>query len=233
MAYFGDSLAHCALLGVAIGIILNIPNNAAIIIVSLFFVAILLYLQNKNTLSIDALLGILAHGALSIAVILMSFSKNPDTDLESLLFGDISSIVLVDLFAILCTLALVFFFILKNWQKLVLFTINEEIASTKGINKNYMRFLIIFSIAITVAVSIKIVGALLITSLLIIPAATARQFANSTKLMAVLSVIFASLASLGGIIIVNYHHLPTGAVIIILSIILFSISLALKKLYFS
>lgn len=230
MAYFGDSLAHSALLGIAIGVIFSLPINFSVICVALAFALLLSYLQNKNILSIDALLGILAHGALALAIFLVNISKQ-EIDLEGILFGDISVVNLNQIYAIYSMVFLVLALIYLNWQKLILLTINKEIAISKNVNPRNLQIMFIVLIAISVMLSIKIVGTLLITSMLIIPAALAKQISNSPKKMMLFSTFFAIISMICGILISKNLEIATGPVVVLCSIALFIPVLVIRKVW--
>lgn len=215
MAYFGDSMAHSALFGLAIGIFFDINSDLAMVLVAFAFAGLLFLLKRRDILPLDSLLGVLAHGSLALAMVLIGFSDNPDIDLESLLFGDILAVNLGQIYIISAAFCLILPILYCNWQKLVLFCINKELAMLKNYRLE-MIFMLIF--ALMVAVSIKIVGALLITSILIIPAVIARRISSSVTQMVLNSVIICVLAcSLG--IVLAYNFGVLAAPIIVLSLI--------------
>ncbi len=194
MAYFGDSLAHSALLGVALGLIGGIGAAVGTVIVCSLFAIALVWLQHKRVLATDTLLGILAHAALSIGLVAISFLDTPPLNLHSYLFGDILTVQAEELFWIYGGSLAVAALLLACWPAHVLMTINEDMARAEGIRTFAMHLLFMFLMTVVVAGSIRIVGILLITSMLIIPAATARQIARSPEGMA-LAATFLGIAS--------------------------------------
>ena len=220
MAYFGDSLAHSALLGVALGLVMGISTNLGTIIICSIFAVVLIWLQQKNILATDTLLGILAHSALSVGMVTLSLLEN-SIDLHSYLFGDILAVTTTEIYLILFGGFFVLVFIYFNWSSFVLMTIDEKLARAEGVNVLLNQLLIMLLMTIVVAVSFKIVGLLLITSLLIIPAATSRQLANSPEYMAIISSALAVLAVIIGIYSSLYLDTPSGPSIVVASTIIF------------
>ena len=221
MAYFGDSLSHSALLGVALGLLYGLNVNISTALVCAAFALLLVSLQQKRIFATDTLLGILAHASLSLGMLAVHFLNNPNFDLHAYLFGDVLAIQKEDLYWIYGGGALVFFLLCTNWQKLVLMTIHEDIARAEGINTFQMQALLMLMTTIVVAVSIHIIGILLVTSLLIIPAATARQLARSPAMMAVYAALLGLIAIVGGIALSAVYDAPSGPSIVALATGLF------------
>ncbi|MDB2461185.1 metal ABC transporter permease [Gammaproteobacteria bacterium] len=220
MAYFGDSLAHSALLGVALGLVMGISTNVGTIIICSIFAIVLIWLQQKKILATDTLLGILAHSALSVGMVTLSLLEK-SVDLHSYLFGDILAVTPAEIYFILFGGFFVLVLLYFNWSSFVLMTIDEKLAKAEGINVVYYQLLIMLLMTIVVAVSFKIVGLLLITSLLIIPAAAARQLANSPEKMAIISSLLAVLSIVIGIYSSLYLDTPSGPSIVVASTIIF------------
>ena len=220
MAYFGDSLAHSALLGVALGLVMGISTNLGTIIICSIFAISLIWLQQKKILATDTLLGILAHSALSVGMVTLSLLER-SIDLHAYLFGDILAVTSTEIYFILFGGFFVLIFLYFNWSSFVLMTIDEKLARAEGINVVVNQLLIMLLMTIVVAVSFKIVGLLLITSLLIIPAATARQLARSPELMAIISSILAVIAVILGIYSSLILDTPSGPSIVVASTLIF------------
>lgn len=183
MAYFGDTIAHAALLGVVAALLLGWNVEYGIVGVSLLLAALVAYFERQKQLASDTLLGVAAHGALALGLVLLSFSS-VTLDISGLLFGDILAVNNGDLVRIyLCALA-VLAVIARLWRDLLRMTLSADIAQVEGVNVRRLRLALMLVLAAAVAVSIKIVGILLITSLLIIPAAAARYFSKTPTQMA-------------------------------------------------
>src|SRR5690606_15467436 len=176
MAYFGDTMAHSALLGVALAIMLDINLMVGVFTVAVLISGLLLLLQSRHTLSSDSLLGILSHATLALGLVLVAFMTWVRVDLLSLLFGDLLAVSRIDIAYIYGGGALVLIAMAWLWRPLLAATISEDIAKAEGQNPALCRVVFMLLLAIVIAIAMKIVGILLITSLLIIPAATARRF---------------------------------------------------------
>ena len=198
MAYFGDSLAHSALLGVALGLVTGLGINLGAVIICFTFALLLLWLQQKKVLATDTLLGILAHASLAIGIIAISMLQIR-VDVHAYLFGDILTVRTEELWWIYIGGAIILILLLLNWSSLVLMTIHEDLAVAENVRVFFMHLLLMFLMTIIVAVSIRIVGILLIASMLIIPAATARQLARSPEAMAIIAALLGIIAVVGGI----------------------------------
>jgi zinc transport system permease protein len=229
MSYFGDSLAHSSLLGIAIGIIFSIDINLMILLITLCFALILGYLQNKNILSNDALLGILAHGGISLAMLVISFSEII-FDLKSYLFGNLLFVENEDILLIYLALFVIYPIMFFNWQKFILLTLNSDIACSVGINLNRYRIIFTILIALTIAITIKITGILLVTSLLIIPASIARIISKSPNQMLLFATLISVFSSILGVIMSYEFDLVVGPTIITITIAIFILMLIARSL---
>ena len=220
MAYFGDSLAHSGLLGVALGFALGIAVNVGIILICSVFALLLLWLQHKEVLATDTLLGILAHSALALGMVTISVMGRR-IDLHSILFGDILTVTRPELWWIYIGGAIVIIMLLMNWSSLVLMTLQEDLAQAEGINVFLYNLLLMFLMTLVVAVSIRSIGILLVSSLLIIPAATARQITVSPEGMAVLSSFLGVTSVAFGIYFSFAFDIPSGPSIVVAAAALF------------
>ena len=221
MAYFGDSLAHSSLLGIALGLLYGFSINIGIIIVCSVFAILLVWLQYKHVLATDTLLGILAHASLSLGMVALSFLDYIQFDLHSYLFGDILTVSNQDLVWIYAGGALVLGLLIFNWSSLTLMTIHEDLAKAEGVKTFRTQLLLMFLMTIVVAFSVRIVGILLITSLLIIPAATARQLSRTPEAMAIIASMLGVLAVLLGMYGSMQFDTPSGPSIVTAASFLF------------
>jgi len=227
MAYLGDSLAHGALLGVALGLVLSIDLTIGIIASSVALVALLLLLQRQRRVAGDTLLVILAHGALSLGLVAVSFVEGQRLDLMAYLFGDILSIGRIDLAWIYGGGVLILIVIAWLWRPLLALTVHEELARAEGAKATLVSIAFMVLIAITVALAMKIVGILLIASLLIIPAAAARRIARTPEQMAVFASLAGVMAVAGGLFGSLEWDTPSGPSIVVAAIVVFVFSLTL------
>ncbi|WP_232744845.1 iron chelate uptake ABC transporter family permease subunit [Thiomicrorhabdus sp. Kp2] len=220
-SYFGATLAHSALLGISIGLFLEMDLTLSVIVISMLVAAMIFWLSHFKQLSSDTLLGILAHSSLAFGLILISLQDNIQVDLMAYLFGDILSINEIDLGLIFLTSLLILLFYAQHWQALLNVTLNPELAQVEGVNVKRVQLLFVLLLAFMIALSMKIVGVLLVTSLLIIPAAAARRLSNSPEQMLVYSIIIGCLSIISGLLVSYQVDLPTGPSIVMTATILF------------
>ncbi|SMN12760.1 Zinc ABC transporter, inner membrane permease protein ZnuB [Bathymodiolus heckerae thiotrophic gill symbiont] len=229
MSYFSESISHSALLGVSLGLVSGLGLHFGLLIVGAIFSILIVVLQQRQFLSNDAILGIFSHISLSLGIVLLALVGGANTDYFSLLFGDILSISNQDIIWIYAILVLVSILLSIFWQRLLLLTLNEELGVASGLNRLAYQLLFMLMIALTVSVSVQIVGVLLITSLLIIPPATARVFARSPAQMVLLSIVVSMIAVVMGLSGSIYYDVATGPAIVIALGILFLLSQILPK----
>lgn len=220
MAYFGDTLAHSALLGISIGFIMDINLNLAVIFCCVVLALVLVAMQRQRLVATDTLLGIMAHSALSLGLVAVALLEIR-VDLMAYLFGDLLAIGTEDLLWIYLGGALVLLLLKLLWQPLLAITINEELAQVEGVNVPLTRLILMLLIAVVIAIAMKIVGLLLITSLLIIPAASARRLARTPEQMAIGAGIIGSLSVVGGLALSWHFDTPTGPSVVVISLCLF------------
>lgn len=213
MSYFGDTLAHSALLGIALGIALDANLNIAVIISCVLLASLLVTLQQRKIISTDTLLGILAHSSLSLGLIAISLLE-VRVDLLGYLFGDLLTVTGQELLWIYIGVASILSLLLFFWRPLLAITIDEDLAQAEGYSVLWIRLLLMLLIAIVIAVAMKIVGVLLITALMVIPAATARRLTNSPESMAVLSSLVGCGAVVMGLFVSLQWDTPTGPSIV-------------------
>ncbi|MEW5289091.1 zinc ABC transporter permease subunit ZnuB [Erwinia papayae] len=229
MSYFGDTLAHASLLGVAFGLLLNINPFYAVIAVTLLLSLLLVWLERRPQLAIDTLLGILAHSALSLGLVVVSLMSGVRVDLMAYLFGDLLSVTPSDLWVIGTGVALVLAVLAINWRSLLAMTISPDLAQVDGVNLSRARMVLMLITALTIGVAMKFVGALIITSLLIIPAATARRFARSPEQMAGFAVLVGMLSVTAGLAFSASYDTPAGPSVVLAAALLFVLSLGKKQ----
>jgi zinc transport system permease protein len=229
MAYFGDTLAHSALLGVAIGVLLEVHPLLAVIVSSLVLAVILVGLQTQKLLADDTLLGILSHSTLALGLVCAGLLADTRIDLWGLLFGDLLTTNRTDLLIIYAAAGLVLVALWSCWRPLIFATLDETLAQVEGIPVVRLRLLLMGLIALVVALALKVVGVLLITSLLIIPAATSRRFSRSPEAMAMGASLLGVAAVSGGLGISYFMDTPAGPSIVLAASSFFAVSLALPR----
>ena len=221
MAYFGDTLSHSAVLGVALGLLFSFNVSFGILLSSVAVAVLLLLFQGQKNQSSDSLLGIIAHTALSLGLVVFSFVEGGNTELNAWLFGDILTVTWNDLLYISVAVVLVWGLLAIIWKSLLTITIDEELAKVEGINVALVSLVYTLLIAILVAVAMKIVGALLITSLLIIPAASARPLSQTAEQMALYAIGVGIIAVLGGLTFSFIWDTPAAPSIVVVAGLLF------------
>ncbi|MDH5387364.1 MAG: metal ABC transporter permease [Gammaproteobacteria bacterium] len=223
MAYFGDTLAHSALLGVALAVSTEVLPIIGVAVVGIVLASLLFWLEKKQELSTDTLLGIMSHSALALGLIVLSYAQNQgsNVDLMAYLFGDILAVSREELIWIYAGAVLVLSLFTYLWRDLLSISVHEELARTDGVSVDRTRFLFMLLLALTVAVAIKVVGVLLITALLIIPAASARLYSKTPLQMVVLSVLFAVLSVILGIASSLYWDAPAAPSIVLAASMVF------------
>lgn len=229
MAYFGASIAHTALLGVALGFVLAIDITLGIALTCVAFAVAIVFLQRGTRLASDTLLGILAHAALAIGLVALSFMKGVRVDLMAYLFGDILSVSSTDLLWIFGGGGLSIAILIAIWRPLLAITVHEELAQAEGVAVLPVQLVFTLLLAVVIAVSMKIVGALLIISLLIIPAATARPLARSPEQMAGFAALIGAISVAGGLTASFQWDTPSGPSIVVIAFVLFTASLVAGK----
>ena len=230
MSYFGDTLAHASLLGVAFGLLLDVNPFYAVIAVTLLLAGGLVWLEKRPQLAIDTLLGIMAHSALSLGLVVVSLMSNIRVDL----YGFTCSVSLLavtpeDLISIAIGVVIVVAILFWQWRNLLSMTISPDLAFVDGVKLQRVKLLLMLVTALTIGVAMKFVGALIITSLLIIPAATARRFARTPEQMAGVAVLVGMLAVTGGLTFSAFYDTPAGPSVVLCAALLFIISMMKKQ----
>lgn len=229
MAYFGDTLAHSALLGVALGVFAGWNLTVSMMLAGVLLGLALWQLQTRASLAADTLLGILSHSSLALGLIGVSLLAGNRMNLFSYLFGDLLTVTGNDLLTIvlvgsLCIALLMFF-----WRALVMCAVDQDLAKVEGLPVEKLRLLLVVLIATVVALSMKLVGALLITALLIIPAAAARRLTHSPEAMAVTAALLGVASVICGIAASVIFDLPAGPAVVLMATVLFLTTLAKRS----
>ena len=224
MAYFGTSLAHTAFLGIALGIAAGIAPMFGIAVAAIVVAVLLVLLQRQNRLADDTLLGILAHGGMALGLVALSFLEGMRVDLLTYLFGDVLAVSWADLGWIYGAGVVSLGVLALLWRRLLLISVHAELSQAEGVAVLPIRLAFMVLLAILIAVAMKVVGILLITSLLIIPAATARRFAATPERMAVLAAGIGVLAVLGGLSASILADTPSGPSVVTAATALFAAS---------
>jgi zinc transport system permease protein len=222
MAYFGEATAHAALLGIALSLALELPIFAGTLVAALLMAWVVTQLSGRELAS-DTLLGVTAHAGLALGLVVASFLTGVRIDLMAYLFGDILAVTLSDLyiiwFGVIIGLALIYW----RWSPMLISTLNEELAYSNDINPKREKLFLTLALAVTVAVSIKVVGLLLISALLIIPAAAARNISQTPETMAITTAIIGVISAVSGLQFSYFFNSPPGPSIVCVSLVCFLI----------
>jgi zinc transport system permease protein len=226
MAYFGDTMAHSALLGVAIAVMGSVNPTLGVFAVAAMVAVALIVLQRQQTLSTDVLLGILSHSTLAVGLVLVGFLTTVRIDLMGLLFGDILAVSVTDIAIIYGGGAAILAVLFLAWRPLLASTVSPELAEAEGLRPEASRIVLMILMASVIAIAMKLVGVLLITSLLIIPAATARRFSVTPEAMAVVAAGIGVLSVIGGLYASLNWDTASGPSIVVTALAIFLVSLA-------
>ena len=243
MAYFGDAIAHSALLGVAVGLFIGFAPNIGVALISAFFAVLLVNLQHRRKLSIDTLLGILAHGALALGLLLVFWSAvetghgvhneaehkiDPHQLLETYLLGSLENISMQQNISLIIAAILIGVILKLIWEPLILMTLNMDLARAERVPTLRLQYIMMGIMTSLVVMGTQITGVLFVSSLLIIPAAAARQISTSPEKMIVWAIIFAFLGVSIGYLASKLAYLPPGPAIISALTTIFIISLLIS-----
>jgi len=226
LAYFGDTLSHGALLGIALGLLFELNLELSVFVICTLVAITLLILQRRSSISSDALLGILAHASLAIGLVVLSLMTWIRVDLMGLLFGDILAVSKSDLWMIGATILITGAILAIIWRSLFATTVSRELAEAEGIRAQTIEMLFMLLIAAVIAIAIKIVGVLLITSLLIIPAATARRISITPGQMMIASSIVGVVSVILGLLGSLNLDTPSGPSIVVAAVFCFLLSIS-------
>lgn len=223
MAYFGDTLAHAALLGVALAVAAEQLPMLGVGLIGVLIAVLLFWLEKRRELSTDTLLGILSHSALALGLIVLSViqSQGYNINLMSYLFGDLLAVNQSDLVLMYGSVLVILLVFSQILSPLISISVSEELARVDGVPVEKIRFIFMILLALVIAVALKVVGILLITALLIIPAATARLFSRSPRQMVLMSIVVSIVAVVLGVYASLGWDFPTGPSIVVAAASLF------------
>ncbi|NNL18167.1 MAG: hypothetical protein HKP37_05440 [Boseongicola sp.] len=229
MAYFGDATAHAAILGVALALAFNLSIFLGVLAISILMATLVTRLSGRG-FAMDTLLGVMAHASLAIGLVAVSFLSGVRVDLMAFLFGDILAVSTFDLAVIWGGAILVLALAIWRWDALLTATMSPELARAGGLDPDREQLVLSITLAIVVAVALKVVGVILITALLIIPAAAARPLAKTPEAMAFLAAGIAAVSAVGGLQMSLWADTPAGPSIVTVAFCLFLMSLITASL---
>ncbi len=229
MAYFGETLAHAGLLGAGLGLLFNVNIAITAVVVAMILALILIALRRQQQLAVDTILGILSHTALALGVVVIGLVTGAVTGHLDILFGDVLTVSSRDVWTVWIVAAAALLLLATLWRRMIAISVHEDLARAEGINVQLVELLFTLLIAFVVAISMKIVGLLLITALTVIPAAAARRLSATPESMAVLSVVLAAAAVLAGLFMSAAWGTVAGPSIVLSAGLLFILTLPLGQ----
>ena len=226
MAYFGDTVAHAALLGVALALALEADLFVGMLAVGVAVALALYLLQDRLALATDTLLGILSHGALAFGIVTIALLPDARFDLMGYLFGDILAVSWAEVGMIWAGALGLLAVLGWLWRPLLAVTVSPDLAAAErlsvlGINARRARLLYVLALALLIALAIRLVGILLITAMLIVPAAAARPFSRTPEAMALLASTVGLLSIGGGLSASYWLDTATGPSVVVVAVLLF------------
>jgi zinc transport system permease protein len=225
MAYYGETVAQAGLVGVGLGLALSLNLTVSVLCVTVAVSLLLVVLSRQQVVPFDTLLGLLAHAALAIGVILAALVRGPQLDLMAFLFGDIFAITSADLKWIYIGGTLALGGLIAVWRPLLALSVHEELAAAEGTQTERAKLIFVLVLAVVVAIAIKIVGVLLTIAFLIMPAAAARPLSETPEQMALFATIFAMLSVAMGLFVSVAFDTPGGPSIVLVLALIFAASI--------
>ena len=199
LAFLSDTLGHAAVLGVGLGLLLEVHPMFGVLAVVILIVFSLSQVSNFNNALSETTLAIISHTGLAGGLILLGTLPSNSVSLEAILFGDLLATTRSDLLMILATTLLLLFLLFRHWRSFVALSVSREIAQAEGISVKKEQFLMYMMIALLVAVLMKVMGVLLIAAMLVIPTTSARLLSQTPEQMVMLSAVFGTFSLAGGI----------------------------------
>ncbi|MBW4441784.1 MAG: metal ABC transporter permease [Plectolyngbya sp. WJT66-NPBG17] len=231
LSFFSHAVGHAALVGIAIGVLIQVDPTWTLLPFTLLFGVAVLYLIDQTDLWSDSVLNIVLSGALAIGVILTTFIQGYRGNLINILFGDILAVTWTDISLTALLLIVSVSILLATLRQQILLTLNQAVAKVQGVSIQFHRYLFVVLLSLTVAVAIKAIGILLVNAFLVIPAATAKLLSHQFKPYLSWSVAIGGLSSIAGMLVSGVFNFPSGPSIVLVQFCLFLLVFAVTKLY--
>src|SRR3954468_7886067 len=226
MAFFSDTISHGALAGIALGLWIGLVNpTITLVLVSLLLAGIMLWLKENTELLTDTIMALLLSGSVAVGIIILSLLQSRPGDIHRYLFGDILAIGWPEVWQSAALSILAGTGLMWQLREITLITANEELAHVCGVRLKKYNFLFVLVLTLTVAVTIRLLGIVLVTSLLVIPPAAARNISRNLRQHLIFSVLAGFIGSLGGVVLSYSVNVPCGPAIVVTCIGLFAICL--------
>lgn len=226
MAYFGETVSQSGLIGVALGLALAIDTTLSVLMTAIAVSLLLVVMGRQNKVPLDSILGVMAHGALAIGVVAATQINTARNDLVmSILFGDVFSVTRADLYWIYAGGAAALVALLYIWRPLLNVAVHPDLAAAEGVAVDRVSLVFTLLLAVVVAISLKIVGALVTIAFLIMPAASARPFSETPEQMAFFATILALLSVALGLFASYSADIPGGPAVVLVLTVIFAVSM--------
>jgi len=229
MAYFGDALAHSTLLGFGISLWLNLDSTPTLIAIALIIAVGISLLHKRKGLGFETLLAIAAHSSLGVGMLIIALLPSARVDLMGYLFGDLLSLTPQDLWLLASIAILVVTIVIRFWQGFILSSLNEDLAKLAGHRTELLSLILAILIAVVVATCVKLVGALLMTALLITPAAIAQRISKTPTQMMLHAMWIGQLGILLGLALSWYLDTPASPAIVSILFLSFVLARVIPK----
>lgn len=231
LSFIGEGIAHASLIGIAGALLLSLAPLPTTIISTILIAIAIYFLEKKTKISGDMAIAIVFTTCLAVGIVLLNFYQGYQPELISYLFGNILTINDSDVLTIF-SFSLVIIFILSLFYKKFLFTTLDPIgAKLAGLRVQFYDLLLYIILAIAIVLSIKMLGIVLVSALLVTPSASARLLAKSFKSFIILSTIVATFTVITGLVLSYYLNLPSGAIIVLTGTIFFLLISLTKKVF--
>jgi zinc transport system permease protein len=229
LAFLSDTLGHAAVMGVGLGLLLQLPAMFGVLAVVILIVVSLSQVTSFNTALSETTLAIISHTGLAAGLILLGVLPANTVSLEAILFGDLLAVTLSDLGMILVTTIVLAALLIKHWRSFVAVSVSREIAQAEGIEVRKVQLIMYMMIALLVAVMMKVMGVLLIAAMLVIPTSSARVLSSSPERMVIFSALFGFAALAGGILSSFHFDWQTGPAIVLSATTLLLVTLVVVR----
>jgi zinc transport system permease protein len=229
MSFIGAGISHAAFGGVAIGFFFGFNPTISAVIYAILTAFFINQVVKRGKISEDTAIGIFFSASMAIGVIFIGLTKNNTVDLFGYLFGNILTVETGELNIMLFSFLIIFVFILLNFKKLYITSFNEELAYVSGVDTKRLALYLLILLSFVIVLSMKVVGLILVSALLVIPAACAKMVSRNIIFMTLISVFTAILSTITGLFLSFYLNLPSGGTIVTVLAILFFAALLAKS----
>lgn len=229
-SFISDAISHGSLSGVAFGLLFGVNEFIPAVISALLMVTVIMFLRNRTRISADALIGIVFTFLFAVGIVIINLSPNYRRELDSYLFGSIATITWNDIIIAAIFAVALIYFISLNYKNLLYIVFDRESAFIKGINVNLIDYIFNILTAVAIIISIKVVGIILVTALIIIPASTAKLYSKKFSTMIPYAIVFSLVSTIIGIVLSYIVNTAPGATIVIISGIIFFVSFFINSM---